>query len=376
MMRWSPAMLGVLALGVSGGTAAGQVRVENLSVSMGVATEMYGGNFSAVTVPQIDSTERALAGAGNMGARGTVIFMARPDRSFGATFDFGMRQFVTDGFQLRNYAPRELSGNVRGNYAQRIGGGTLVVVPTVASRYIADRPPMPLYLPPGYHSGVIDANYSRPLAPNIGIYGRVNAEVKNYAAPHVLKELDLLDRRSVTLETGARRVFSSRPGTRDQAGLSVFGAYLHHSYPKQGLGLLRTDNGLQLGSELNLDRRETNGFQLILQLSGTRSWSNASRVDYNAGRLRSIVTVELGAATQLDVDGLWAAKRYIDPPDRLLPGEEADNAAIVNARVTRFLGEGVRAGIGGGWTRAETHISGAYYQRFSVSFSLTVNPRW
>lgn len=377
MTRWSVVIGGLLALGTQGGTVAAQISLDNLSLTMGVTTQLYGGDFSAITVPQIDSTERALAGAGDMGARGTLTLLAQDNRLLRVSFDGGMRQFVTNGFQLRNYAPRELSGSLRGNYTQRFGRGTLVVAPTIDSRYIADRPPMPLYLPPGYNSGSILTNYSRGIAQGLAVFGRVTAEIKDYAAPRVLQALDLLDRRSLTAAAGVGKVFYGAAETRDLTSVNLYGAYQRHSYPKQGgNGLPRTDNGLQANGELSLDRRETHGFLVTLSASATRNRSSSRRVDYNSARIESTATVELGEDTQLELDGLWAVKRYIHPQEALVPGEEADNAASLNAEITRFLGEGVRAGIGGGWTRAETNFSGDYYQRLSVSFSLTVNPRF
>ncbi len=377
MKRLSLVVTGVLALAVRTGPATAQVRLDNVSFTMGLASQLYSGDFSAVTVPQIDSTERALAGAGDMGARGTVTLLAQDRRSLSLDFDAGMRQFVTNGFQLRNYAPRELSGSVAGTYTQRYLGGTLSVSPTFGSRYIADRPPMPLYLPPGYNSASVNATYSRPVATGLVPYGRVAAELKDYAAPRVLPALDLLDRRSLTAAAGVTKVFPGASETLDRTTVNLFGAYQYHSYPKQGgLGLPRTDDGLQVGGEFSLDRREAHGFVLTISGNATRNRSSSRRVEYNAGRIRAAAAVDLGDNTLLDLEGLWAAKSYIHPQEALVPGEEADNAAFVNAHVTRFLGNGVSAGIGGGWIRAETNFSGDYYQRFSMSFSLTVHPRF
>ena len=381
MNRNGMVMLGVLALVLGTGTASGQVRLENVSITMGVGGEVYGsdGNFLAIAVPQVDSTESALGASGDMGAAGTLILMAGNGRSLRTDFNFGMRQFWTNGFQARNYAPREHSGRVQANYLQRLGTGALAIVPTLDSRHVADRPPLPLYLPPGYNAGAIVANYSRAIGTDLALYGQLTGETKDYTAD--LPALDDLDRRSVSLEAGVQRVFRGRPETRDpeirdRSTLRFFGTYLHHSYPKQGLGLLRRDNAERIGGEFTLDRRDTQGFRFELRAEGMRSRSNSRRVDYNAGRIEARGSLELGDNTQLDLQGLWAVKRYINQQDFLIPGEEADNATIVFARVTRFLPNGVRAGIGGGWRRAETNFSGAYYQRFSVSFSLTVSPRF
>lgn len=384
MKRWGRhglLVLGAVAQGVAVEPAVAQVRLENLSVTMGLRGEVYSGdgNFLAIAVPQIDSTEGALAAAGDMGATGTLILMARNDRSLRTDFNFGMRQFFTDGFQLRNYAPRELSGRLQANYAQRLGGGMLQIIPTFDSKHIADRPPMPLYLPPAYTAGAVVANYSRSIAADLRLYGRLTGEIKDYAAPQNLPAVADLGRRSVSLEAGARKVLRGPPETRnpeisDQSTVRFFAAYLHHNYPKQGLGLLRRDHAARLGGEFTMDRRDTQGFFFALQATGTRSRSNSRRVDYNVGRIQATGSVELGDDTQLDLQGLWAVKRYIHQHDWLVPGEEADNATSVFAQVTRFLQEGMRGGVVVGWTRAETNISGAYYQRFSVSFNLTVNP--
>ena len=355
---------------------AAQVRLEDLSISMGLAPEAYRGNFSAITVPQIDSTDNALAGAGDMSVLGRLILLARTDRSMSLDFDAGLRQFVTRGFKLRNYAPREISASVDANYSQQVGQGRFTASSSLASRHIADRPPMPLYLPPGYDVGSLGAEYVRAVAPSISVYGRLSGEIRDYAAPSVLPALDLLDRRSGTLSAGATKILSSGADSPDRTSMTLFAAWQHHSYPKQGLGLLRTDDGLQVGARWSVDRFETEGLVFAVQVNGTRSRSNSKRVDYNAGRIEADGTLQLGDDTQLNLYGLWAAKRYINPQEALVPGEEADNAASVSAGITRFLGGGVRAGIGGGWTRAETNISGAYYQRFSLSFNLTVNPRY
>ena len=381
MNRGGMVVVGVLALICGTGTASGQVRLENVSITMGIGGEKYGsdGNFLSIAVPQVDSTDSALGASGDMGAAGTLILMAGNGRSLSTNFNLGMRQFWTDGFQARNYAPRELSGRVQTNYTQRLGAGALAIIPTLDSRHIADRPPLPLYLAPGYNAGAVVANYSRGIATDLAFYGRLTGETKDYTAD--LPALDDLDRRSAGFETGVQRDFRGRPETRDpeirdESTLRFFTAYLHHSYPKQGLGLLRRDNAVRIGGEFSLDRRDTKGFRFELRAHGTRSRSNSRRVDYNAGRIEATGILELGQDTQLDLQGLWAVKRYINQQDFLIPGEEADNATVVFAQVTRFLRDGVRAGIGGGWSRAETNFSGAYYQRFSMSFSLTVSPRF
>ncbi len=370
----------VLAIGLGQGAASGQVRLENMSITMGVGAEVYGsdGEFLSIAVPQVDSTDSALGASGDIGAAGSLILVADNRRSMLTNFNFGLRQFWTSGFEARNYAPREHSGRVEADYRQRLGSGTLVVIPTLDSRHVADRPPLPLYLPPGYNALAMVTQYSQGVA-DMAVYGQLTGETKNYTAD--LPALDDLDRRSLSLEAGVQKTFQAGPAAddpeiRDNATLRFFSTYLRHSYPKQGLGLLRTDNAARIGSAFSLDRRDTRGFFFEVRVHGTRSRSNSKRVDYNAFRIETEGSVELGDYTQLNLQGLWAVKRYIGQQDFLIPGEEADNATIVFAQVTRILADGMRTGIGGGWRRAETNFSGAYYQRFSLSFSLTVNPRW
>ncbi len=376
--RCAPAILGVAAAAALPGPsrpATAQLRMENLTASMGIATEMYGSrDFSAITVPQIDSTESAFAGVGDMGMRGTLIVLATPERSLRCAVNGGMRQFVTSGFKLRNYAPRDLSGRVQCDYGQQFGGGSLTIRPTVDARHIADRPPLPIYLPPGFSSGSMAVRYDRPFRPTFHGYGQVSGEIRDFARPEVLPALDLLDRQELAAELGAVKHFPGAPNTYDRSEIAAFGAYRYLAYPKQGLGLLRRDNALQIGGRITLNQLETRGFQLELTGSGIRSRSNSRRVEYNAATLDTELVFDLGESNQIRLTGSWKAKRYITPQQALVPGEEADNSTSVAARITRFLDNGVRAALQGGWTRAETNVSGAYYERFSISFTLAVTP--
>ena len=349
-----------------------QVRVENLTTSMGVATEMYGSrDFSAITVPQIDSTESALAGVGHMGLRGSLIVQTALD----CDFDGGMRQFVTSGFRLRNYAPRELSGRIHCDYRYQLGEGRRITFrPTVDVRHVADRPPLPIYLPPGYRSGSVVIGYNHMLGANIDLYGRVLGEIRDFAKPVALPALDLLDRDELSLQMGAVKRFPNRTDSWDRTEVELLGAYRRLAYPKQGLGLLRRDNVLQLAGRVTLSRPEMRGFLLTMALSGIRSRSNSRRVEYNAATVDAEIRFDLGDVNFVNLVGSWKAKRYTTPQQVLVPGEEADNGSRIVAGITRVLDNGVRAAIEGGWSRAETIVSGAYYERFSLSFNLAVTP--
>ena len=367
-------MLVAVALSAAGERLEGQIRFEDVVIGAGVTAEGYRGNFSAVTFPQIDSTNSALAGVGEWSASGTVVLLAREHQTLKVRFDGGLRQFATGGFQLRNYAPREYSGDLSVRHEQHLGGGSLVTDAMVKARSIADRPPMPLYLPPGYDTYGLSTLYrTRPLRTNIYIDVGVSGELADYAAPRVLPALDLLDRTSVTVTAGARRLVrdSSRP--EDLSGFRLFGAFSYSSYPKQGLGgVLRTDHALSAGGNYEL---VTERLGLHVNLHATRSRSNSRRVEYNAGSIDATALWGLGAFTQVSLYGKLARKWYTNPvQDLLVPGEEADNASVLYAGLTRFLAKDVDMTFRFGWTKAETNISGAYYTRFGGSFFLSVRP--
>ena len=95
-------------------------------------------------------------------------------------------------------------------------------------------------------------------------------------------------------------------------------------------------------------------------------------MEYNSLRVEAVAHKTFGANI-VSVSGIWSDKSYINPQDFLVPGEEADNAVILYSEVSRFLTSGVRATVGGGWTRAETNIGGDYYDQFRISFSLRAN---
>ena len=351
---------------------AGQVRLSDLVITGGAAMEVYLGNFSAITVPQIDSTDSALAGVGHWTARGRVSFLPSGRRALALDFEGGVRQFATGGFQLRNYAPREHSGRLTMTYGQRLASGTFTTEATARVRSIADRPPMPLYLSPGYETYMAQVGYGKSLRPDFDLSMAVTGEMADYAAPKALPQLDLLDRSSVIVRTEAVRTVRDPARPDDISKFGVFANYRYHSYPKQGLGLLRVDHAVGGGVSY-----ETDIERLILKLSldGTLSRSNSPRVDYNAAVLTGELTWSLGSSTQLDIEGTLARKRYLNPVvDALVPGEEGDNASLLYAEITRFLSPEVDASFRFGWQKVETNISGAYYTRFGGTFFLKVRP--
>lgn len=347
-----------------------QIRLIDFVITEGASLEGYLGNFSALTVPQIDSTERAVAGVGELTVRGILRLMGRANQSLDVSFDGGIRQFATGGFLLRNYAPREHSGGVATTYQRRIVGGSLTAIANARLRSITDRPPLPLYLSPGYDRYTAGVSYLHGGYLDVGLEG----EIADYAAPKVLPALDLLDRSSLVVKTGVRKIRRSGAGVDndDYSVLRLFSSYSYHSYPQQGQGSPRIDHAVGAGASF-VGRWER--LSLDLTLEGTRSRSTSRRVEYNAVRLNGRADWILGGSTQVGLLGTLARKRFTQPgQDALVPGEEADNASVLYAELTRHLGDRVSGAFRFGWQKVETNISGAYYTRFGGSFFLRVRP--
>lgn len=361
--------VGLLTSGIGGGTLAAQLRVDNVRVNAGAALERYTGNFSVVNNPVVDSTEYAVAGASEWGFIGTLSVLSRENRTLDFTAQGTLRQLTAAGFLQRNYAPREHSYEVRANYLQLLAGGQLALAATLDGRGVADLPPMPMYLPPGFLSYAGEAEYLKFLGSGYAIDTKTVFAEKDYAGPSVLPNLDLLDYRSAEVQAGARRFFRSSSGTGDVSGVRLFAAYLHRRYPRQGH---RSDHAVRFGGAWELDFSESRGLEVDLNASGTLNRSNSRRVEYNSLRVEAVAHKTFGANI-VSVSGIWSDKSYINPQDFLVPGEEADNAVILYSEVSRFLTSGVRATVGGGWTRAETNIGGDYYDQFRISFSLRAN---
>ncbi len=380
------AILAVLGLGGLlwfPATLTGQARVKDLVIAAGMAGEAWRGDFTAITVPQIDSTEHAEAWIGEWSVNGIFTLLSRKHSRVEATLDAGLRQFATGGFQLRNYAPREHTGSLTTKLTHSIGGGragTFNGEATVRMRGITDHPPMPLYLSPGYEIYRLAAGYQksvRGMSADVTLTG----EGADYTAPALLRNLDLLDRRSVTLEAGAGRRFYRTPGTpnfeddeEEYSGFRVFGTYRYHSYPKQALEQVpRVDHATGLGGTYDL---RTTRLDLTVTIDGTRNRSNSGRVEYNRGRVDAKMDLwECWRDIDLSLAATLARKRYIDPgQDALVPGEEADNESSLYATITRSLGPRVNGSFRVGWQKVETNFNGAYYSRFGGAFFLRVRP--
>lgn len=378
---------GVATAWAGGGRAAGaqeaggrRVEVRDLVVTAGATGTRYWGDFSSVTVLQIDSTRSALAGNGEFGARGSVV-ASDPNRELRLDFDAGLAQFATGGFELRNYAPREYRGKLVLYYAQYLGdgGGVLEAKAEAEARGVADRPPMPLYMQPGQRRWSGSVGYWRPVA-STDLIDHVEfaftVENRDFAAPRLLPQLDLLDRSSGELTARTSRSWLGASGGADT--LRVFGAYRYHSYPRKGLSIRRKDRAVRLGVEWVLDRHETPlGFRMAVGVNGTLNRSNSRRVEYNSIHFGGLAAKRMGAKTVAILETTLSAKSYTHQGryQYLVPGEEADNATIVHAKVRRELGLDVHGVLGVFWRDIETNISGAFYRSLGTSFTMNIRPR-
>ena len=356
---------------------AGQGVVQDLVISGGMASQAWRGDFTALVIPQVDSTNQVVAWVGEWSANGIFNLARRERSSLDAIVDVGFRQFAPGGFELRRYSPREYCALLATRYRRDVAdgrGGALVAEATARKRGIDDRPPMPLYLPPGYGSYRLKAGYETTLAGSRASL-TVTGQSADYGAPVLLPHLDLLDRRSAVVEAaGTRRSYRS-PDSGEYSEVRFFGSYRYHTYPRQGLeGVFRVDHAVGLGGRYELSAGR---MDLDVSLDGTRSWSNSRRVEYNAGRLGvqlqlSEVWREFGLSVASDL----AVKRYRHQSEEygLVPGEEADNGAALYAEITRSVARNMDAAFRLGWQRVETSFTGAYYTRFGGGFFLRVRP--
>lgn len=362
--------LGLGAAVADSAPAAAQLQVRDLVVTGGVSMEGYHGNLSAVTVPLVDSTDQAAAAVGQFGARGEVSLLSDETRVLRADFDAGFRQSAADGFEVRDYSPREWVGSLQLDYRQRIEGvGTLGVRARGKGRRVQDRPPMPLFIQPGY--GSVDGAVSMAFRPLQGVRFdvRLGAETTDYRALELVPQLDLLDRRSVSGEVGAE-------WTGGASSVRVFGSLRGTRYPHQGsfdpADPFRRDRSVRTGASWTL----RSDVIAQLGLEGVLNRSNSDRPEYDAVSVQGLLSVPLPAEFGVDFYGVLTSKSYIHPTDfaRLVPGEEADNASIAYVSLTRPLGPSLDGALRLGWTRAETDIGNSYFERFGATFFLHYRP--
>jgi hypothetical protein len=359
----------MLAVSGSAAPAESQVRFRDLVVTLGGSAESYSGNFSAVTLPIVDSTEDATAAVGEVAVSGSLILLGSRTRSFDVSFDGGMRQAAAFGFEELDYAPREWVGSVSPRFIQGLGSwGSLRVRGLYRGRSVQDRPPMPLFLQPGYSMlqgvvGLITRSFD-----GLSFDARVDVEETDYGALALVPQLDLLDRRSSGVEVGLRWGATST--------IRVHGGLRWTEYSNQGSfdpdDPFRRDRTARVGMEW------THSGHVFAQvgLDGAMNRSNSDRPEYDAVSFRALVTTPLPAGFSLNAYAVLTDKGYLHETDfaRLVPGEEADNASIAYLQVGRSLASNLDGAVRLGWTRAETDFGQAYYERFGLSVHANYRP--
>lgn len=350
--------------------AAGQSHMRDLVITLGGSVESYSGNFSAVTVAVVDSTDEATAAVGEVGVRGLLALVENGRRAVELSFDGGLRQAAALGFTVRDYAPREWAGSATLRYEETLGEwGRLTSRLGYRGRAVRDRPPMPLFLQPGYSTltgglGLVTRSFD-----GVSFDLQVEGEEADYRALEFLPELNLLDRRSVGLQAGVRWGMAST--------VRFFSGVRWSEYPEQGsfdpTDPFRRDHTVNVGFEWTWF-----GDRIFAQagLEGTLNRSNSNRPEYDALSFQALFNTPLPWEMSLNLRTVITGKSYVRETEfpLLVPGEEADNASIAYLQLTRPLAANLDGAVRFGWTRAETDIGDAYYDRFGGSVQFNYRP--
>ena len=373
--------VGVVGAGLLSPSAIlAQIRWQDLVLTGGLSAEGYRGNLPAATVSAVDCIEEAATSAltctkkasavvGEMGLRGGLIFLNQPGRTLDLQVDAGLRQFSTAGFKVRDYAPREWVGRADLTYRTALESrGELFVQGGFAGRNVEERPPMPLFIQPGYST--VDGRVRLQFLPVGAAFldAQVLGEVANYSATALTPQLDLLDRKMIGLEAGMTwdRNWILRVHTRVDLTEYDNQDTFDSDDPD------RRDRSLNLGATWTL---RSNVF-VQLGVEGAVNRSNSSRPEYDALTLRAVVSMPLSQNLSATFFANLTDKRYLTKTDfaRLVPGEEADNASVVYLELARPLMVNLDGAVRFGWTRAEEDIGKSYYERYGATLLLRYRP--
>jgi hypothetical protein len=377
--RLVPAVVLLTAALAAPAHAAAQGRPADLVITGGVSWESYQGNFSAVHVPTVDSTDHATAAVGEFGARGRISVLNGPGRSLQLSLDGGLRQFAAMGFHLRDYAPREWVTRATASYQQAIeDAGVLTLRGAYSGRAVEDRPPMPLFLQPGYGSFTGTAGFQLLPIQDAILDAQLHVERTDYRAPRLLPQLDLLDRKSEGVEVGAAAGGGDAWAVRFYTGLRR--SHYEHQATSDAEDPFRRDRTVNLGASWALTTYVGANEDLVqasLGVEGTVNRSNSRRPEYDALSVTgNLYTALPWAGISANAVSLLTWKTYVHQTSfaRLVPGEEADNASVVYLDLIRRIATNLDATLRFGWTRAETDIGNAYYRRFGVSALFNFRP--
>ncbi len=366
-------VLGALCAPLVGIAPAGGQVIRDLLITGGVAAEGYSGNLSAVTIPVVDSINEAAAAVGQFSTRLEMDLLPGHERSLlDVTVDVGLRQFAATGFKIRDYAPREWVGSIDANYSRSLQDwGSLVLMGGFKGRAVEDRPPMPLFLQPGYKQWTGGALVRYLAAGGLSIDVGLNGEIENYQGVDPVPQLKLLDRRGASAELGVN--WLSRRDWR----LRLFGEFERSTYPQQGSfdpdDPFRRDHTLKVGAAWTYL-----GEALLVDVGveGTRNRSNSRRPEYDALAFRTQITYPLPWSVIADGFLVVTGKSYLFETEfvRLVPGEEADNASQAYLTLSRPVAANLDTALQFGWTRAETDVGDQYYQRYGVTVLFRYRP--
>jgi len=355
--------------------ARAQVRWQDLVFTGGLSAEGYRGNLTQVTISAVDSTRRAAAGVGELGLQGRLIFLNHQERSLDLQFDAGLRQFSAWGFKVRDYAPREWVGQADITYRQTLTSlGDLWIQGGFEGRSVNDRPPMPLFIQPGYRN--VSGGVGLRLLPMRGAYvdAQLMGEVADYPSTALAPQLNLLNRKALGLETGVAwtgLTWGAERRIRAYLGFGLSG------YGNQGTfdpeDPHRRDRTMTVGATWTL----RSNYYVELGVEGTVNRSNSSRPEYDALSLRAVASAPLPRDLSLTLFADLTDKRYVTKTDfaRLVPGEEADNASVVYLELARPLMVNLDGAVRLGWNRAETDIGDSYFKRYGLTVLLRYRPR-
>lgn len=362
--------LGAIWSGAAAAPVESQFAIDELVITGGASAEGYQGNLPAVGVPLRDSVEFVSAATGEVTLLADASYGAARNGAFRVIFDGGLRHFSARGFQLRDYSPREWVGTLDATYSRGITDGFGIAAGLqLRGRQIDDRPPMPLFLQPGFRAGRLSAGFDARGPRGVLYDFEVAADRSDFLAPEFAPQIRLLNRNVYRAEAGATLNGGS-------SVLRVFVAGERSEYPKQvtfdPADPRRLDATVHTGAFWTYQGT----YILQLGLEGRANRSNSNRPEYDAITLSGLVSASLPRDIAFSAYVALTAKQYLHDTSfaRLLPGDEANSASLAYVSLTRSLAFNLDGTVRAGWSRAETEIGGAYYQRFGGSFLLHFRP--
>lgn len=363
-------LFALLLLSLTPGHAEGQLAWRDFVVTSGVSLEGYRGNLPTVAAVR-DSAEVANAVVGEVATRGEFLYRPNGAGTFLVSFDGAMRQFSAWGFQSRDYAPREWVGSAEGTYLRPLGDRTMLAARSrLRGREVEDRPPMPIFLQPGYVSfeGGLGVDYQWNEKLRLDVEG--TWEQADFAARTDAPQVRLLDRAALGVEGGATAFVG------DASTVRLYASAERSRYPEQSTFLpddpFREDRTFQGGGSWTYN----GGFVAQVGVDGRINRSNSPRPEYNAVTGRLLLTASLPAGVTGSAFAAISVKEYLTASEfaRLIPGEEANNTSSAYLSFSRLLALNLNGTVRLSWTRAETEIGEAYFQRGGLSILLNYRP--